>query len=78
MPDIISGTVSLFQAITTWLLILIPICAGATLTYFALQKSMCDDQSIIADKNKKMKNVLISAIIGMGSVGIVTLILSFY
>ena len=78
MPDIVAGTVALFQAITTWLLVLIPVLAGATLGFFALQKTMCDDQSLIADKNKKMKNVLISAVIGMGSVGIVSLVLSFY
>ncbi|MGE4282318.1 MAG: hypothetical protein AB7G87_01215 [Clostridia bacterium] len=77
-PRLVSGTVSLFQTMTTWLLLIIPVGAGFMLGYQALQKSMTDDQAMIAEKNRFMKNVLIGAIIAETASGLVTVILSFY
>lgn len=77
-PKLVSGTVALFQAITGWLLLIIPVGAGAVLGYHALQKSLTDDQAIIAEKNKMMKNVIIGAAIAETASGLVTIILGFY
>jgi hypothetical protein len=77
-PRLISGTVDLFRAITGWLLLIIPVGAGAVLGYQALQKSLTDDQAVISEKNKMMKNVIIGAAIAETASGLVTVILSFY
>lgn len=77
-PKLVTGTVALFSAISNWLLIIIPVGAGAVLGYHALQKSLSDDQAIIAEKNKLMKNVLIGAAIAETAVGLVAVVLSFY
>lgn len=77
-PKLVSGTVALFKAITGWLLLIIPVGAGAVLGYHALQKSLSDDQAVIAEKNKQMKNVIIGAAIAETASGLVTIILGFY
>jgi hypothetical protein len=77
-PKIVTGTVALFQAATTWLLLIIPVGAGAVLGYQALQKSLTDDSAVIAEKNKMMKNVIIGAAIAETASGLVTVLLSFY
>jgi len=77
-PKLVSGTVALFQAATTWLLVIIPVGAGFMLGYQALLKSMTDDHAVVAEKNKFMKNVLIGAIIAETASGLVVLVLSFY
>ena len=77
-PKLISGTVSLLSAVSAWLLLIIPVGAGAFLGYQALQKSLTDDQAVIAEKNKLMKNTLIGAAIAMTADGLATLVLSFY
>lgn len=77
-PKLVTGTVALFQAATTWLLVIIPVGAGTVLGYTALQKSLTDDHAILAEKNKMMKNVLIGAAIAETSSGLVTAILAFY
>ncbi|MBU3173280.1 hypothetical protein [Clostridium estertheticum] len=77
-PVLISGTVKLFSAITTWLLVIIPVGAGAVLGYQALQKSLTDDQGVIGEKNKMMKNVIIGAAIAETASGLITVILGFY
>lgn len=77
-PKIVTGTVNLFKAISNWLLLIIPVGAGAFLGYQALQKSMTDDQAVIAEKNKLMKNTLIGAAIAETATGLVSAFLSFY
>ena len=77
-PKLITGTVSLFTAVTSWLLIIIPTGAGAVLGYHALQKSLSDDQAVVAEKNKQMKNVIIGAAIAETASGLVTILLNFY
>ena len=77
-PKLISGTVSLFTAISSWLLLIIPVGAGAFLGLQALQKSLTDDQAVIAEKNKMMKNTLIGAAIAMTADGLVRIVLGFY
>jgi len=77
-PVLVTGTLSLFQAATTWLLLIIPVGGGLFLGYHALMKALTDDQAVIADKNKLMKNVLIGLAIAETASGLVTVILSFY
>jgi len=77
-PKVVSGTVALFSAATGWLLVIIPVGAGAVLGYTALQKSLTDDHAVLAEKNKMMKNVLIGAAFAETAAGLVTTILAFY
>lgn len=77
-PKLVTGTVELFKTATTWLLIIIPVAAGLYLGFHALMKSLAEDNAVIAEKNKLMKNVLIGAAIAEGASGLVTVVLSFY
>jgi len=77
-PKLVTGTVALFTAAGGWLLLIIPVGAGAVLGYHALQKSLSDDHAVIAEKNKFIKNVIIGAILAETAVGLITVILSFY
>jgi len=77
-PKIITGTKLLFEAVTKWLLLIIPVAAGAVLGYQALQKSLSDDHAVVAEKNKMMKNVIIGAAIAETAAGLVTTLLAFY
>jgi len=77
-PKIVTGTVDLFTDVSNWLLILIPVVAGAFFGYFALKKSATEDDAVIADMNKKMKNTIISAVIAETGAGIVRLVLGYY
>ena len=77
-PKIVTGTVALFKAGSLWLLLIIPVGAGFFMGYHALQKSMSDDDAVIADKNKKIKNTLIGAVIAETATGLVAAILAFY
>lgn len=77
-PKIVSGTVNLLQNATTWLAILIPLGAGLFLGFHAFMKSISDDQAVIAEKNKMMKNVLIGAVIATTASGLASFILNYY
>lgn len=77
-PDIVSGTLALIQAATGWLTLIIGGGAGIFLGYLAITRGMTDDQAVIAEKNKLMKNTVKSAVIAASSTGIISLILSFY
>lgn len=77
-PALVSGTVKLFQNITAWLLLIIPVGAGAFLAFHATQKALSDDQAVIAEKNKLMKNAVIGAAVAESASGLITLILGYY
>ena len=77
-PELITGAQKLFNAATTWLLTLIPVAAGCVLGWHALQKALTDDDAVIADKRKKMKNTLIYSAVAFTAVGTVRLFLSFF
>lgn len=77
-PKIVSGTFNLLQAATGWLTVLIPPGAGLFLGFHAWQKSLTDDQAVIAEKNKLMKNVLIGAAIATTATSLAWAVLSFY
>lgn len=81
-PKLITGTVNLFQTITKWLLLIIPVGAGSVLGYQALQRSLMDENGLISEKvgekNRMMKNVIIGAAIAETASGFINVILSFY
>lgn len=77
-PKLITGTVNLFKAVTSWLLLIIPVGAGAYAGWHAFQKSMTDDETVIAQKNRLIKNTIIGAAIATTADGLITAILNFY
>lgn len=77
-PKLVSGTLALLTAATSWLTGLIPVGSGLFLGYHAWLKSMSEDQAIIAEKNRLMKNVLIGAAIATTASGLARIILGFY
>ncbi|HHV30704.1 MAG TPA: hypothetical protein GXX73_14200 [Clostridium sp.] len=77
-PKLITGTVNLFKQVTKWLLLIIPVGAGAFAGWHAFQKSMSDDEAVIAQKNKLIKNTIIGAAIAVTADGLITAILAFY
>lgn len=78
-PEIISGARNLAQDLLNWILVLIPITGGVMLAYHAWVKQMSDgDPGTVAERNKKMKNVLIASIIGVSAAGIIRIILGYF
>lgn len=77
-PKLVTGTVALFKAASGWLLLIIPVGAGLFVGFHAIQKALTDDQAVIAEKNKLMKNTLIGAAIAETADGLVAIILAFY
>lgn len=77
-PKLVTGTVALFKAITGWLLLIIPVGAGAFAGWHGLQKSMSEDDAVIAQKNKLIKNTIIGAAVAMTADGLILTILNFY
>lgn len=78
-PSFVDGGKRLLQDILKWILILVPVAAAAMIGYHALMKTLSDgDPATIADRNKKMKTVLIGAIIAVSASALVTLILSYF
>lgn len=77
-PTIVTGTVNLLKAISTWLLIIIPLGAGVFIAVHAFKKSTTDDQAEIAVHNKMIKNTIIGAIVAVCADGLIAVILGFY
>lgn len=77
-PKLVSGTIALLKAASGWLLLIIPVGAGLFVAYHAIQKAMTDDEAVIAQKNKLIKNTVIGAIIAECANGLITVILGFY
>lgn len=77
-PIIISGTINLFNAAKGWINLLIPVCGGVFVGFHSWQKSMSDDESMIAKHNKMIKNTIIGCIMAMAAVNLISFVLSFY
>lgn len=78
-PQVVTGAKALAQDALMWILILVPITAGAMIGWHAWMKSMADgEQGEMGERNKKMKNVLVAAIIAESAAGIVQVILSYF
>lgn len=77
-PKIVSGTKSLLQAISAWITGLIPLATACVAAYFGLLKTMAQDDADIADKNKKMRGVILAGIVATCISGLAYVILDFY
>jgi len=78
-PDFVSDGERLAKDALNWILILVPVTCATWLGYHAWMKSMADgDPGAIAERNKKMKNVLIGSIIAEGAAGIVRSVLGYF
>jgi hypothetical protein len=77
-PKLITGTVNLFKQLTKWLLLIIPTGTGAFAGWQAFQKSMSEDEAVIAQKNKIIRNTIIGGAIAMTADGLIAAILNFY
>lgn len=78
-PGIVSGTVNLLNAATSWLLGLIPVGCATMMGWHAFLKQLNEgDPAEAAVHNRAMRNILIGGIIGMSVTGIVKAVLSFY
>jgi hypothetical protein len=70
----INNIANMLNTVTTWLLVLVPVIAGVSLVILNIQKMMSatdGDPGEMAQKNKMMKTVLISAAIAFAASGIV-------
>jgi hypothetical protein len=75
----LSDTTTLVQAIATWMLVIIPVAAGAMLAYYALMKMFNEgDPQVAMRANHAMKNVVVAAVIGESAAGIIAGITSYY
>lgn len=77
-PELFTATSKLMKAVSGWLTGIIVVSTGAVLGYHALQKALTDDQAVIAEKNRLMKNVLIGGAIAATASGLVRIVLGFY
>lgn len=78
-PEIVSGTVNLARDALNWILMLVPPTAGVAIGYQAWMKSMADGEpGVVAERNKKMKQILIGAVLAECAAGIVQLVLRYY
>jgi hypothetical protein len=62
----------------SWLLIIIPVAAGTTITYYALKKSLSNDPEDIGQCDVRIRQTIKGAIIGMTISGLITAIRTFY
>lgn len=77
-PKIVSGAINLANAAFTWLLGIIPVTAILMFAWHAWMKSLADGESgAVAERNKKMKNVIIYSSIALGASALVTLLTSY-
>lgn len=61
-----------------YLLLIVPVGAGCTLTYFATQKAFSQNEDDIATYNKKMNITIKAAIVIVSISGVITVVKSFY
>ncbi|MGE7828545.1 hypothetical protein [Paenibacillus sp. NPDC093718] len=77
-PKIVSGGIELVKAATGWLMLLIPVTAVCMFVWHAWMKSLADGEGgQVAERNKKMKNVIIYSAIALGGTGLVNLLLGY-
>jgi len=62
----------------TWLYILIPVGAGTMVTYQGFRKTATEDQGVIEDCNRKIKNTIKGAIVGLTLSGLIQFIKTYY
>lgn len=78
-PQIITGTKNFFTDVGKWTLIITPVAGGTMIGYHALMKGLSEgDPGTIADRNRKMVNVLKAVAIAESAVGIVTAFVAYF
>lgn len=78
-PKIVTGTKNFFTDAGKWVLILTPIAGGTMIGYHALMKGLSEgDAGTIADRNKKMVNVLKAVAIAECATGIITAFIAYF
>lgn len=78
MPTIISGTINLLKAASTWVTIIAPIVGGLFGGYHAIRKSMSEDDMAIQKHQKMIKNAVVGTVIAISISGIITFVSSYY
>lgn len=64
--------------IATYISMVIPVGAGAMLTYFYIRKSLTNDENVIYEYNGKIRNTLIGAAVGLSLAGVVATVKIFF
>lgn len=78
MP-VVTGFQNLFSALLKGLLVLIPVACACMIAYHSAMKAASDgDAGIIADKNRKIKNVLIAGAIGETASSLISWALAYF
>lgn len=73
-PTIVTGGIKLINAASGWLLLIIPVSSAAIFGFHAWAKSVAEEGGEVADRNKKMKRVIIWGSIAMSGSAIIKLI----
>lgn len=78
-PDFVNNTTELLSDALTWVLILVPVAGGLMIGWHSLQKNMADgDGGEIADRDKKIKMILVSSVIAFIGLGVVKAVVAYY
>ncbi|MCH4200154.1 MAG: hypothetical protein LKF87_12375 [Clostridium tyrobutyricum] len=78
MP-VVQGFQNLFSSLLTGLLVLIPIACACMIAFHSAAKAASDgDAGVIAEKNRKIKNVLIAGAIGMCASSLIKWALAYF
>jgi len=62
----------------TYISMVIPVGAGAMITYLCVRKSLTDDENVIAECNRRIRNTFIGAAVGLSLAGLVAAFKIFY
>lgn len=68
----ILNILGMVQQIGNWLLVLIPIMAGAMIAYHYMMKSAAQDESAASQHTKSIRTIAISAGAGMAAMTLIT------
>lgn len=77
-PSFFTNINKAFLAGAGWLGTIVAASTGFYVAFHAWQKSMTDDEAVIAQKNKLIKNALVGAAIVLGGGSVVTAVLAFF
>jgi uncharacterized protein YacL len=75
----LTDTTTLVNAISAWMLVIIPVIAALMLGYYAVSKMLNEgDPQIAMKSNHAMKNVIIAAVIGEAAMGLISGVTGYY
>lgn len=77
--DLTKGTTSLVSTLSTWAIGLVPTVGGFAVAYQVIKKNLADgDPGEVSVANKRIKQIVISTVIGTVASGMIAWITSFY